>query len=106
MSSTLFNEAQTQNLTTDLAAKAPLASPAFTGVPTVPTASQGTGGTQAASCGYADAAVAASAFGMFGDGSDGAVTISVNSTAPPIVPSACRPGVSSQRTQSVRPSWW
>ena len=47
------------NLTTDLAAKAPLASPALTGIPTAPTATAGTNNTQVATTAYADAAVAA-----------------------------------------------
>jgi len=47
------------NLTTDLAAKAPLASPALTGTPTAPTATAGTNNTQVATTAYADAAVAA-----------------------------------------------
>jgi hypothetical protein len=44
---------------TALDLKAPLASPALTGVPTVPTAAPGTNTTQAASTAYVDAAVAA-----------------------------------------------
>jgi hypothetical protein len=47
-----LTESQVTNLTTDLAAKAPLASPALTGTPTVPTAAQGTNTTQAASTAY------------------------------------------------------
>jgi hypothetical protein len=47
-------------MTTALSAKAPLASPALTGTPTVPTAAPGTNSTQAASTAYADAAVSAS----------------------------------------------
>lgn len=46
-------------LQTALDAKAPLASPAFTGNPTVPTQTPGTNNTRAASTAYADAAVAA-----------------------------------------------
>lgn len=46
---------------TALALKANLASPAFTGTPTVPTATAGTNTTQAASTAYVDAAVTASA---------------------------------------------
>lgn len=45
-------ESDVTNLVTDLAAKAPLASPALTGVPTVPTASVGTNTTQAASTAF------------------------------------------------------
>lgn len=51
-------ESQVTNLTSDLALKAPLASPALTGTPTVPTATALTNTTQAASTAYADAAVA------------------------------------------------
>ena len=47
------------NLTSDLAAKAPLASPTFTGVPAVPTASPGTNTTQIASTAFVTAAVGA-----------------------------------------------
>ena len=47
------------NLTTDLSAKAPLASPTLTGVPLAPTATAGTNNTQIATTAYADAAVAA-----------------------------------------------
>lgn len=50
-------EADVTGLTADLAAKAPLASPAFTGVPTVPTAGVGTNSTQAASTAFVAAAV-------------------------------------------------
>lgn len=45
-------ESTVTNLVSDLAAKAPLASPALTGTPTVPTAAQGTNTTQAASTAY------------------------------------------------------
>ena len=47
------------DLTTDLSAKAPLASPTLTGVPLAPTATAGTNNTQIATTAYADAAVAA-----------------------------------------------
>lgn len=50
-------QADVTNLTTDLAAKAPLASPALTGTPTVPTASAATNNTQAASTAFANTAV-------------------------------------------------
>ena len=49
-------QANVTNLVADLALKAPLASPALTGVPTVPTASAGTNTTQAASTAFATAA--------------------------------------------------
>jgi hypothetical protein len=45
-------QSQVTNLTTDLAAKAPLASPAFTGTPTTPTASQNDNSTQIASTAF------------------------------------------------------
>lgn len=54
-------ESQVTGLTADLAAKAPLASPALTGNPTVPTQVPGTNSTRAASTAYADAAVAVAA---------------------------------------------
>lgn len=47
----------TSSIQTQLNAKAPLASPALTGTPTVPTASALTSNTQAASTAYADSAV-------------------------------------------------
>ncbi len=53
-----ITESQVTSLTTDLGLKAPLASPALTGTPTVPTATALTNTTQAASTAYADAAVA------------------------------------------------
>jgi hypothetical protein len=49
-------ESQVTNLTTDLAAKAPLASPALTGTPTAPTASPGTNTTQIATTAFVQAA--------------------------------------------------
>lgn len=45
-------QSQVTNLTSDLALKAPLASPALTGTPTVPTAAADTNTTQAASTAY------------------------------------------------------
>jgi hypothetical protein len=54
-----FTIAKTTGLQGALDAKAPLASPAFTGTPTVPTATPGTNSTQAASTAYVDAAAAA-----------------------------------------------
>ena len=50
-------ESQVTNLTTDLAAKAPLASPVLTGTPTAPTATALTNSTQLATTAYADSAV-------------------------------------------------
>ena len=50
-------QSQVTNLTTDLAAKAPLASPALTGTPTAPTATSGTNTTQLATTAFVQAAV-------------------------------------------------
>lgn len=47
------------NLVTDLAAKAPLASPALTGAPTAPTAAPGTNTTQISTTAFVQAAIAA-----------------------------------------------
>jgi hypothetical protein len=52
-------EAQVTNLVTDLAAKAPLASPALTGTPTAPTAAAADNSTKLATTAYVDTAVAA-----------------------------------------------
>lgn len=52
-------ESAVTSLITDLAAKAPLASPALTGTPTAPTKSALTNNTDIATTAYADAAVAA-----------------------------------------------
>ncbi|HXA31487.1 MAG TPA: hypothetical protein VNV87_04440 [Acidimicrobiales bacterium] len=51
-------ESAITNLTTDLAAKAPLASPALTGTPTAPTQTALTNNTDLATTAYADSAVA------------------------------------------------
>lgn len=51
-------ESQVTNLTSDLALKAPLASPALTGTPTAPTASQGNNSTQLATTAYVDTGLA------------------------------------------------
>lgn len=45
-------QSQVTNLSTDLSAKAPLASPTFTGTPAAPTAAQGTNTTQLATTAY------------------------------------------------------
>lgn len=50
-----ITEADVTNLVADLAAKAPLASPAFTGVPTAPTATAGTDTTQVATTAFVQA---------------------------------------------------
>jgi hypothetical protein len=64
-------ESQVTNLVSDLAAKAPLASPALTGTPTAPTATGGTNTTQLATTAFVQSAVAgggsvASVFGRSG----------------------------------------
>lgn len=51
-------ESQVTSLVSDLAAKAPLASPALTGTPTAPTATPATNTTQVATTAYADAIAA------------------------------------------------
>jgi len=53
------SQATISNLVADLAAKAPLASPAFTGAPTAPTAAPGTNTTQLATAAFVQAAIAA-----------------------------------------------
>ncbi|MDB5275618.1 MAG: hypothetical protein JWR61_573 [Ferruginibacter sp.] len=50
-------ESQVTNLTTDLAAKAPVASPTLTGIPAAPTATAGTNTTQIATTAFVTAAV-------------------------------------------------
>lgn len=52
-------ESDVTNLVSDLALKAPLASPTFTGIPVVPTAASGTTTTQMASTAFVTTAVAA-----------------------------------------------
>jgi parallel beta-helix repeat protein len=54
-------ESQVKNLTQDLALKAPLASPALTGVPTAPTAAPGTNTTQLASTAFVEGEIVANA---------------------------------------------
>lgn len=54
-----ITQSRVTNLTTDLAAKAPLASAALTGAPTAPTAVAGTNTTQIATTAFTQAAVAA-----------------------------------------------
>jgi hypothetical protein len=54
-----LSESQVTNLTSDLAAKAALASPTLTGTPAAPTAAADTSTTQIATTAFASAAVAA-----------------------------------------------
>lgn len=54
-------ESDVTNLVSDLAAKAPLVSPALTGTPTVPTATSGTNTTQAASTAFVEGEIVANA---------------------------------------------
>lgn len=51
-------QSQVTNLTTDLSAKAPLASPTFTGTPAAPTAAVGTDTTQVATTAFVNAEIA------------------------------------------------
>ncbi|MBV5349047.1 hypothetical protein JZU61_05280, partial [bacterium] len=57
--SMLLNRLKVSDTATMLSVKAPLLSPAFTGIPTAPTAAAGTNNTQLATTAYADAAVLA-----------------------------------------------
>lgn len=66
-------ESRITGLVTDLALKAPLASPALTGTPTAPTAAPGTNTTQIASTAFVAAAVTG---GSIADGDKGDVTVS------------------------------
>ena len=61
-----ITESQVTNLTTDLAAKAPLASPALTGTPTAPTAAAGTNTTQIATTAFVKNAVDTATAGLSG----------------------------------------
>ena len=67
-------ESQVTNLTTDLAAKAPLASPSLTGVPAAPTATAGTNTTQIATTAFVNAAVSAGTSTSFSGSLAGEVT--------------------------------
>ena len=58
----VLGESDVTNLSTDLAAKSPLASPSFTGVPAAPTAAVSTNTTQVATTAFSAAAVAAIVF--------------------------------------------
>ena len=66
-------ESQVTNLVTDLAAKAPLASPALTGSPTAPTQTAGDNSTKIATTAYADLKVAKA-----GDTMSGALAMGSN----------------------------
>lgn len=57
-------ESDVTSLVSDLAAKAPLASPALTGTPTAPTAAGGTNTTQIATTAFVESAVAAGVSGV------------------------------------------
>jgi hypothetical protein len=59
-----ITESQVTNLTTDLAAKAPLASPSLTGTPVAPTATAGTNTTQIATTQFVQTAANAAAQGI------------------------------------------
>ncbi len=58
MGDVVLAESDVANLTSDLSAKAPLASPALTGTPTAPTASPADNSTKLATTAYVDAAAA------------------------------------------------
>lgn len=60
LNSTSENPVQNKVIKSALDAKAPTASPAFTGTPTVPTATAGTNTTQIASTAFVQAAISAS----------------------------------------------
>lgn len=59
-----INESQVTNLESDLAAKAPLASPGFSGTPTAPTATAGTNTTQIATTAFVKNAVETATAGL------------------------------------------
>lgn len=84
-------EADVVNLVSDLALKAPLASPALTGTPTAPTASPGTSTTQIATTAFVEGEIGPGGGGAYfawgGDGSDGSVTFNGSSTILGMVPS-------------------
>jgi hypothetical protein len=69
------------NLVSDLAAKAPLASPALTGTPTAPTAAVGTNTTQVATTEFVNAEIANDAPSKTGTGASGTWGISVTGNA-------------------------
>lgn len=69
------------NLTSDLAAKAPLASPALSGSPTAPTAAVGTNTTQIATTAFVNAEIANDAPTKTGGGASGTWGINVTGSA-------------------------
>ena len=69
------------NLVSDLAAKAPLASPALTGTPTAPTAAVGTNTTQVATTAFVNAEIANDAPSKTGTGASGTWGIDITGNA-------------------------
>jgi hypothetical protein len=69
-----IDESQVNNLITDLAAKAPLASPALTGLPVAPTAAPGNNTTQIATTAFVKAAISAGSSASFSGSLAGEVT--------------------------------
>lgn len=59
-----LSQSQITNLTSDLAAKAPLASPTFTGTPAAPTAAGGTNTTQIATTAFVTSAISSAVSGL------------------------------------------
>lgn len=64
LSDTSTNPVQNKAVQTELAKKAPIASPSFTGTPKVPTASAGTNNTQAASTAFVTSAISTAMAGI------------------------------------------
>jgi len=85
-------ESDVVNLVSDLALKAPLASPGLTGTPTAPTAAAGTSTTQIATTAFVEGEIGPGGTGAYfawgGDGSDGAVTFDGSTTILTLVPSS------------------
>lgn len=81
-------ESDVTNLTTDLAAKAPLASPTFTGTPAAPTAAAATNTTQIATTAFVLANGAPGGLAIYGDGSDGSPTFDGSTTILGMAPSS------------------
>jgi hypothetical protein len=74
VNSALALKANTTNVNSALNLKASLASPAFSGIPTVPTASPGTNSTQIATTAYTTAAIAVATAGATSGVADNSVT--------------------------------